>query len=342
LTALAAQSIVFEHAYAAYPESIKGLFAVLCSRMPAFDLNAEAHARAACTPLARGFKSAGYRSALFHSGRFRYLGMDAVLHNQAFDTLEDAGAIGGRVESSFGVDEPSTVARMLEWIDRAGEQPFFITYLPAAGHHPYATAAPGPFVGDGDLVAYKNALHEGDGALAVLFAGLRNRGLLERTTIVVYGDHGEAFGQHDGNFGHSLHIYDENIRVPLLVAMPGVTTTQTRVRDVASVIDVAPTLLDLAGLAIPSGYEGQSLLAGRPRMALFFTDYSMGLLGLQDGCWKALLEIESAHEQLFDTCADPDERVNLAAANPERIAAYRHRLRAASSATRHAISPETR
>ena len=341
LTALGAQAIVFDRAYAAYPESIKGLFAVLCSRMPAFDLSAETHARAACSPLAGAFKSAGYRSALFHSGRFRYLGMDDVVANQAFDTLEDAGAIGGRVESSFGVDEPSTVARMLNWIDRAGSaEPFFITYLPAAGHHPYATSEPGPFQGDGDRIAYKNALHEGDRALAVLVAGLRDRGLLERTTIVVFGDHGEAFGQHDGNFGHSLHIYDENIRVPLFVAMPGVTSSPTRVKNVASVIDIAPTLLDLTGLAIPAAYEGQSLLAARPRMALFFTDYSLGLLGLQDGCWKAQLEIESGHEQLFDTCADPDERSNVASAHPDRVAAYRERLRSATSATRHAISLE--
>ena len=52
---------------------------------------------------------AGYRTALFHSGRFTYLGMDAVVAQQRFDTAEDAGAIGGNVQSSFGVDEPATV-----------------------------------------------------------------------------------------------------------------------------------------------------------------------------------------------------------------------------------------
>src|SRR4029078_8596656 len=120
-----------------------------------------------------------------------------------------AAAIGGRQRSSFGVDEPSTVARLLAWIDSVGpRQPFFAAYPPVAGHHPYAAREPGPFAGTSEGGQYLNALHEGDEAFGALLAGLKERRLDERTLFVILGDHGEAFGQHDGNVGHTQFIYD--------------------------------------------------------------------------------------------------------------------------------------
>ena len=139
LTALTRHALLFENAYSVYPESIKGLFATLCSRYPAFDVAAETHANVPCSSVARIAGEAGYRTALFHSGRFRYLGMQEILEDKGFGLLEDAGAIGGNVRSSFGVDEPATVSRILQWIDaQDSTRPFFVTYLPIAGHHPYA------------------------------------------------------------------------------------------------------------------------------------------------------------------------------------------------------------
>ena len=140
--------------------------------------------------------------------------------------------------------------RLLAWIDGTGrDKRFFITYLPVAGHHPYASVEPGPFAGRGDFGAYQNALYDGDRALGALVDGLRTRGLDGKTLFVIVGDHGEAFGQHDGNYGHTLSIYDENVRVPLFFAIPGVTTEHLVVPNVASVLDIAPTILDLGGAA---------------------------------------------------------------------------------------------
>jgi arylsulfatase A-like enzyme len=334
LTALTSQALRFESAYAVYPESIKGLFSVLCSRSPEFGVAVERLLTTPCAPLAGVFRDAGYETALFHSGRFSYLGMDALLAGQAFDTFEDAGAIGGQVESSFGVDEESTVARILSWLDdraaragsREGAQPFFTIYLPAAGHHPYVTPRSGPFDGEGELSAYKNALRYADESFALLLAGLRARELDERTLIMVFGDHGEAFGQHDGNYGHSLFVYDENVRVPLVVSVPGVTTEATAARQVASLIDVAPTLLDLVGLPVPASHRGRSLLAGASLMAGFFTDYGVRWAGLRDGCWKYILEVDTGRSELYDVCRDPDETINLAGIHPERVRTYRSRV----------------
>jgi hypothetical protein len=330
LSAIAAQGISFQYAYAVYPESIKGLLSVLCSIYPAFNVPPEAYSRIACPSLAQQLGSAGYRTALFHSGRFMYLGMPAVIEKRGFDVLEDAGSIGGNIHSSFGVEDFSTVKRILSWIDslKRGDR-FFVTYLPVAGHHPYATPGPGPFASsgeDGELSRYLNALHYGDEALGELLVGLRSRNLDNNTLFVFFGDHGEAFGQHEGNFGHTLFIYDENVHVPYVIAAPGLIREQIHISGPVSLMDTAPTVLDLLGVPIPAGFEGSSMLDSQPRMPLFFTDYSLGWLGLVDGCWKYMFEINSGHSKVYDVCKDPGELNDVSGREPDRVSAYKSRL----------------
>jgi glucan phosphoethanolaminetransferase (alkaline phosphatase superfamily) len=323
LSLLARRALVFENAYAAYPESIKGLFSVLCSTFPAFDSRPEAYEKAACRSLADVLADADYRTAMFHSGRFGYLGMESIIRHRGYQTLEDAGSISGNYNSSFGVDEPATVARMLAWIDALPRtQPFFLTYLPIAGHHPYATPQSGPFTGTAEIDQYRNALHYGDASLGVLIEGLRARGLENNTIWVIYGDHGEAFDQHQGNYGHTFFLYDENIHVPFLIAAPGLMHQPERVRKVVGLVDTAPTILALTGIPPPPNYQGRTMLDSTPRMALFFADYSLGLLGLRDGPWKFIYEIESGRAKLFDLDRDPRELSDLAPREPARASQY--------------------
>lgn len=333
LTALAGSAIVFDNAYAVYPESIKGLLSMLCSVSPAFDQSAESSARAPCRSIASMLAGMGYRTALFHSGRFAYLGMEAVVRNRGFDVLADAGDIGGQHESSFGADDRSTVDRVLAWIDSIprGER-FFVTYLPIAGHHPYEVPDRGPFENGDEFGRYRNALRYGDEVLGSLIAGVRARGLESSTVWMLVGDHGEAFGQHDGNFGHTFQLYEENVHVPFIIAAPGAIPRQLRSRRIVSAIDIAPTLLELVGGAAAASHEGRSVLDGEPRMALFFADYSLGLLGLRDGRFKYIYEIESRRSRLFDTNRDPLETVNLATDDPDAVQWYRHRVRGWSAA----------
>ena len=338
LTRLARSGIVFDRAYAAYPESIKGLYSVLCSAYPAFDVAVDWYGSAPCRSLPALLSEHGYATALFHSGRFMYLGMDAVVRHSGYGLLADAGDIGGNHNSSFGVDEPATVARMLHWIDtRRDGRPFFLTYLPIAGHHPYETSAPGPFAEHDELGRYRNALHEGDAALGTLMQGLQDRGLAEHTLWIVFGDHGEAFGQHEGNFGHTFNLYEENVHVPMLVAASGLVARQIRSKRVVSLVDVAPTALDLAGVSPPASYQGQSMLTQGRGMALFFADYSRGLLGLRDGSLKVIYAIDSGRASLFDLDADPSERLNLAMRDPKRVRWYVENLKGWSAAQKRRL-----
>jgi hypothetical protein len=72
-------------------------------------------------------------------------------------------------------------------------------------------------------------------------------------------------------------------------------------------------------------------------MALFFTDYSLGWLGLRDGCWKYLYDMDAGRSRLFDVCADPGELRDRAEELPARVSAYRERVRAWAAAQKEAV-----
>jgi hypothetical protein len=221
-----------------------------------------------------------------------------------FDHLADAASIGGEAGSSFGIDEEATVDALLAWVARSPRaEPFLGCYLPIAGHHPYASPPGGPFDRTTQLGCYKNALHYADRALQRLHAGLCRLRAPEELLLCVVGDHGQAFGEHAGNFGHSLEVYEENLRVPLLFWAPG-ALANTRTDAVCSHLDVVPTLFDLLGLTLPldSAAPGRSLLrlplrGGRLQA---FTDWGELLLAARDGDWKYVLEVATGRERLFD------------------------------------------
>ena len=133
--------------------------------------------------------------------------------------------------------------------------------------------------------------------------------------MIVYGDHGEAFEQHPGNAGHTFFIYDENVRVPLMIAVPGATPRQVRVPAVTSLVDVVPTMLDLLGLPPSAEHQGVSALqAGLASCAVLH-----GLLTrLARACATAAASTctrsDPARSKLFDICRDPEETIDLSAA----------------------------
>lgn len=339
LTALSRDALRFPSAYAVIPESIKGFFSEICAVAPAPDTPTELHAeaRSPCHSLPEVLRGAGYATGLFHSGRFVYLAMNDVVKGRGFDVALDAEAIGGKFSSSFGTDDASTVARTLSWLDEHRGRPTFAMVLPIAGHHPYR--APGdarrPFPEEPERSAYANDLFVADQALEALVDGLRARGLWSSTLLVVSGDHGQAFFQHEGNLGHTMFIYEENVHVPLLFVAPGLAGLRGDAPQLASVVDVAPTIVALLGLAAPPRWQGASLLEGRPRVARFFTDAAGLVLGLRNGPWKLVHEVETGRARLFDLDHDPGETTPIH--DPAREKLYLRDVRAWAEQRRAAI-----
>jgi arylsulfatase A-like enzyme len=197
-----------------------------------------------------------------------------------------------------------------------------LTYLPIAGHHPYDTPQRGPFPETTELGRYRNAIQYGDASLGTLIHEFEERGLNDDTLWIILGDHGEAFGQHEGNYGHTFFLYEENVHVPFVIAAPGKLHGPRRIQHIVSLVDTAPTILDLLGLPVLNGYQGRSMLAAPRNVAYFFTDYSLHLAGVRSGPYKYIYEQESGRSKLFDLSDDPCELTDIAPREREKVDAF--------------------
>ncbi|HEY2289309.1 MAG TPA: sulfatase [Thermoanaerobaculia bacterium] len=200
-----------------------------------------------------------------------------------------------------------------------------------------------------ELMARARDLYDGeirgvDDALRELSGWLARRGLMKSTVLVVTADHGEELGDH-GRMSHGQTVYQEVLRVPLVIRAPGAVPPGRFGR--ASLMDVVPTLLDLLGIDRPDPLDGESL-AGRlaaPKTApentapedtasentapdedrafLAHLDFVDGTgVALIRGRWKLVLGKNPYRKELFDLKADPGERRNLLG-SPEAAGAFR-------------------
>ncbi|WP_179394146.1 sulfatase-like hydrolase/transferase [Lacticaseibacillus absianus] len=176
-----------------------------------------------------------------------------------------------------------------------------------------------------------------DDRVGDIVAALEATGQLDNTLIVYVADHGISLGQH-GLMGKQ-NLYDNSIRIPMILAGPEIPADQ-RVAGKALLLDMMPTILDYAGLPVPDGVFGRSLLpqiqgqaGGRDEVYLQFTDKLRGLV-TPDYKLIEYRTVQGSHTQLFDRHTDPNEEVDLshtAAAQPI-IAHLRQRLRALAAA----------
>jgi arylsulfatase A-like enzyme len=165
------------------------------------------------------------------------------------------------------------------------------------------------------LALYDGEIRYTDDHLKRVLTHLAERGLDRGTVVLVTSDHGEEFLEH-GSWEHQKTLYEEVIRIPLLVAGPGVTAR--REPKQASLLDVAPTLLTWAGLPVPGHARGRSLLTPLPeREAFGETDHTNDgtrklFVRAGEGRGKTILslkreDLKVASEEWYDLATDPGE-----------------------------------
>ena len=150
------------------------------------------------------------------------------------------------------------------------------------------------------------------------------------TIIVVTSDHGEALGEH-GLLHHGHRPYREVVQVPLLLGCPDGLPRGRRVPQPVSLVDLMPTLLELAGAAPPPGLAGSSLLplirgeaSGPPRP--LFAESSSPVFLAREGRWWYYTLLPRHQENLFDLESDPQQTTDVAAAEPNRLLHMRRAL----------------
>jgi arylsulfatase A-like enzyme/Flp pilus assembly protein TadD len=218
------------------------------------------------TTLAERLREHGYRTAAVVGSYVVAARFGLAQGYETYDDSFDYSEIERR--SLTEVERPAgqVVDRTLDWLrrERRGDRPFYLWVHLYDPHDPYAPPeeyrrrAPTPYAGE---VLYA------DSQLVRLLDALDAMGLRQRTVVVYVSDHGEALGDH-GEATHGIFLYGATLDVPMIIAPPSGTArgpasllpAGLRVRGLARLVDVTPTVLDLVGLPVPEGLDGASLL----------------------------------------------------------------------------------
>ncbi|MDP2345348.1 MAG: sulfatase-like hydrolase/transferase [Deltaproteobacteria bacterium] len=330
-----AHSLTFSQHTAQSPISIKAIFSVLCGLHPdpTAKLETTSLPRIDCSSLPETLSARGLDAALFHGGYFAFTDKLAFLGERGFQRLVDGENLPGREQrwhNGWGIDDRAVVDDALAWFDGRPDPraPSLLVVVPLVPHHEYFLPddAEKPF-GDRTLLErYKNGLRFADDVFARLVDGYRARGVFDDTLFVFAGDHGEAFDEHPRNRLHGSFLYEENVRTPLIIVSTKLfpTTAQTSARP-SSHADLLPTILDLLDLPASTSAQGQSLVSSSflPRPVPLFTAVPTLKVGVRTPRFKLVHDDKSGTDELFDLVADPRERTNLAAAQPQLAAHMR-------------------
>lgn len=314
---------------------------ILTGTYPAYHgvrINGQAALASVHRTLAEGLADAGYATAGF-VGAFVLDGRWGL--DQGFAHYDDRLELGaGEQIDLASIQRPANevVDAALAWLAEPRSGPFFAWVHLYDAHAPYAP--PEPFAsrygGRGLAGLYDGEIAFADDQVGRLLAWLAQQGLAENTVVAVIGDHGEALGSH-GELTHGYFLYDYATQVPLIVRLPRGLAQGIEVAAPVRSIDLYPTLLELAGAAVPAAAQGRSLvplLEGRadspPREPAYsesmapFLQYGWSpMFGLRDGRY---LYIDAPQPELYDVAADPQAAVNLIDRDRPRARAMRAEL----------------
>ena len=332
LDALAKHSVVFTRAYAQVPLTTPSHAALLTGTYPQFN-----HVEDLGSALRPDLP---YLPDLLHQNGYHTA---AFIGSMVLDPVRNAAPGFDRgfdvYDSDFhnpkpGEDRYKTIERRAEdvanramgWLSHRPDGPFFVWLHFYDAHEPYDP--PEPFKSHFSADPYDGEIAYTDSVVGSLLEVLARHGLYQNTVIAVAADHGEAFGEH-GEKTHGMFLYDETIHVPLLLKLPGEKSAGKHVEERVALADVAPSLLQAAGVPVPDAMQAQSLLpltevpktAGKKedkpheRAIYSETNYPHHAFGWSElRSWRAqrYLYVQAPKNELYDQSADPEAVKNLA------------------------------
>src|SRR5256712_7400394 len=333
LDALAHEGVVFTRAYAQAPITTVSHATIRTGTFPPFHrVNDFGSPLVASVPyLPSLFHDAGYRTAAFVAS----LVLDprtgtAPGFDRGFDTFDAGFRLRRPGEDRYQTIErrgDEVAARALRWIAGEGAGPWFLWVHLYDAHDPYDPPA--------DLKRrFADARYDGEIAAVDRAAG-RLLQAAPGAIVAMAADHGEALGDH-GEEAHGVFLYDAVLHVPLAIRLPDRRGAGARVDARVRLADVAPTLVEAAGLPVPALMQGTSLLSlvrltafakatavekpatthvNGDRPVYSETEYPRRAFGWSPlTSWRAdrFLMIRAPQPELYDLVADPAATRNLA------------------------------
>lgn len=326
-------AVLFEHAYSHSPLTLPSHASILTGLLPAthgvrdnvgFRMRAPSAAHLPVILKKRGYQTAGAISA--------YVLRSTTGIGQGFDRYDDEidRGIGDQSLGAVQRAGAQTIAAAQQWIASHANKKFFYFLHLYEPHTPYA--APEPFRSR-YANAYDAEVAQADALLGGFIGFLKERELYDRALIVVLSDHGEGLGDHEED-EHGIFLYREAIQVPLLIKLPANRLAGQSVTAPVGLIDVTPTILQIAGEKLPHA-DGRAVLSAKakldlpPRGVYSETWYPRLHFGWSE--LHSLIEgrehyIDAPRAELYDLANDPAERTNVLTERRRRYAAMRAAL----------------
>jgi tetratricopeptide (TPR) repeat protein len=333
IDALAADGTVFERAYAHSPLTLPSHTAILSGRLP-FENGVRDNAGFTLGPGLvllpqmlhdQGFATGGVVSSFI-------LRADTGI-NRGFDFFDSRmpAAAAGTPAVQIERSGEASLAAATTWLNTLNSPKFFLFFHLYEPHTPYAP--PERFK---QYAPYDGEVAWADESVAGLVAWLRTRGWYDKATIILLADHGEGLGDH-GELEHGLFLYDETIRVPLIIKLPGRAGAGRRTAVPVQHIDLVPTVLDWIGTKPQAGLRGRSLrglLDGSRTTPAETGFYAEALYSRFHYGWSELYALTDARyrfikaprAELYDLEQDPGQKRNVLAERPQPAAAMRAAL----------------
>ncbi len=312
---LARDGIVFEDVWSQCPLTLPSHVSIFTGLVPpvhgvrdniGYRLDARAH-----PTLARLLKDRGYATGASVSA---WVLRSHTGLADAFDFYDDAiePPPASKAASQAQRPGPETMERALAWAGTVRDRPFFLfvhlyePHSPYEPPEPYRSRSAQPY--DGEIAA-------ADAVVGTLLRRLDDWGMYERSVIVLLSDHGEGLMDH-GEQEHGILLYREALQVPLIVKLPGSARKGERVRRLAALTDVLPTVVALAGGAAPKEISGRDLLAAPsdPRGPIysetFYPRIHLGWSDLRSLADAADHYIDGPEPELYERTTDAAEKRN--------------------------------
>lgn len=326
LRKLAERSLVVDRLYTVVPHTTKALIPILAGIYPYLE-PAVVEALPHILPersLVHILRRFGYRTAFFQTAN-HYEERPSVVANLGFDkfsSLFDQPQEGFADVNYFGKEEMMMLKPSLAWVEEDQKTPFFLTYLTLSTHHNYGTPPSFPtkhFGVDQPLQErYLNAVRYTDYFIERVFGEFEKRGLWANTILIIVGDHGESFKEHQLD-GHNYVLWEEGLRVPGLIFAPKLFKEPKKITGLRSHLDIVPTVCDLLGLKIKEGqFIGTSLLQPvEEDRVLFYSGWSrQRVIGMREGQTKYLFWPQRNNYEIYDNLRDPEDKTDLSKTKP--------------------------
>jgi len=347
LDKLAGESVYFTHVYAPAPNTPRSFPSIFASRYPSQikldkDFANYPNPLEDNTTVFEVIKQAGIATHGIAS-HFYFDRSPGI--RQGFDSFDNEGALD-IAGSNHDIAAPRIVPRVEAKIAELGVQGgrFTLFVHLFEPHSTYMAHDEFPITesGVGGLMQkYDYEIAFADMWIAKIIDAIDKNGMRDKVMLLVVADHGEAFGVHRAYgqkmFFHGQTLYDELLRVPLLVRLPGARPAV--VDDPISLLDIAPTVLDALGITAPESMVGRSALARvlggpplepRPIFAQLLPapswNHKWMAMVSGDGRYKLIYRLSDSAFELYDLTKDKSEENNLASAQPELTAKLREQL----------------